>query len=55
MESLPESLINLKKLSFINLEHSNPNIIIPPTLKATLEHEGEGFYSLKDNDEDDEY
>jgi len=55
LESLPESIINLKKLSFINLEHSNPNIIIPPKLKAALEYEGDGFYSTKDNDEDDEY
>ena len=44
LKSLPECLINLTDLAFINLKDSNPNVEIPPKLKERLTDEGMGFY-----------
>jgi hypothetical protein len=44
LQSLPECLINLTDLAFINLKDSNPNVEIPPKLKERLTDEGMGFY-----------
>ena len=44
LKSLPECLMNLTDLAFINLKDSNPNIEIPPKLKERLSDEGMGFY-----------
>jgi hypothetical protein len=44
LKSLPECIINLPDLAFINLKDSNPNVEIPPKLKERLTDEGMGFY-----------
>ena len=44
LKTLPECLINLTDIAFINLKDSNPNIEIPPKLKERLSDEGRGFY-----------
>ena len=44
LQSLPECIINLPDLAFINLKDSNPNVEIPPKLKERLTDEGMGFY-----------
>jgi hypothetical protein len=44
LKSLPECLMNLTDLAFINLKDSNPNVEIPPKLKERLTDEGMGFY-----------
>lgn len=44
LKALPKSLAKLENLNFINLDKSNPNIIIPEELKEKLVDEGEQFY-----------
>ncbi len=48
LESLPECLSGLDNLAFINLENSNPNIVIPDRLKSRMEDQSGGYYFLND-------
>jgi hypothetical protein len=42
--SLPESIVDLEDLSFIQLKGSNPNLKIPEKLLEKLDDVGNGFY-----------
>lgn len=44
LESLPECLADLSNLGFINLNRSNPNVVIPERLKEKLDDQGDQFY-----------
>jgi hypothetical protein len=44
LESLPECLADLPNLGFINLNKSNPNVVIPNRLKEKLDDQGDQFY-----------
>ncbi len=46
LQALPECIVNLTDMDFINLKDVNPNIHIPQKLKDRLEDEGMGFYYL---------
>jgi hypothetical protein len=44
LENLPESVLEIPGLAFINLSGSNPNLKMSETLKSRLSDEGNGFY-----------
>lgn len=46
LQALPECIVNLTEMDFINLKDVNPSIHIPQKLKDRLEDEGMGFYYL---------
>jgi hypothetical protein len=46
LKSLPDSILNIKNLSFINLENSNPNIQIPEKLKSAMQVTKRNLYFL---------
>lgn len=48
LQSLPGCLGDLDSLSFINLEKSNPNVVIPDNLKRRMEDQSGGYYFLTD-------
>jgi hypothetical protein len=45
--SLPDTLCNLKKLAFINIANTSPQLDLPQCLKEKMEDEGNGFWYIE--------
>jgi hypothetical protein len=45
--SLPDTMCNLKKLAFINIANTSPQLDLPQCLKDKMEDEGNGFWYIE--------
>ena len=45
-EIYQDNFNNLPELTFLNLMNSNPNVIIPNSVRERLDDEGNGYYYL---------